>query len=189
MIRKKRSVVKKEKRFNNSIHDFLFFVNWTNRMEHVAEPIATYKAWVGKGNNSILIKNTIKSRFWWNIVDAAEAPPDANLFWTQSRTPKIIEQLRSGDEMSLEIVEPHVLKHSESESPARRTQKNSFVFEVPKEKESKNRTYYGESNGLRKLASSKDLQNSRDNYSVEISSDVPLRHFPPPHAMRAHNHL
>lgn len=95
MIRKKKSTIKKEKRFTNSIHDFLFFINWTNRIEHNSEPQGAYKAWVGKGNNSILIKNTLKSRFWWNIVDSADCP-DVNLVWTQSRDPKVIEQLNNG---------------------------------------------------------------------------------------------
>ncbi len=103
-------------------------------MEHVSEPIATYKAWVGKGNNSILIKNSIKSRFWWNIVDSVEATADANLLWTQSRTPKIIEQLKPSEEQSGDNTEQHILKHSESESPGPRNQMKSFMFEVPKEK-------------------------------------------------------
>jgi hypothetical protein len=59
-------------------------------MEHSMEPVGTYKALIGKGNNSILIKSIIKSRFWWNIVDSSECT-DVNLSWTQSRNQKIIE--------------------------------------------------------------------------------------------------
>lgn len=50
-------------------------------------PVATYKAFVGKGNNSILVKNSLKSRFWWNIVDSES---DVNLYWTQVRDQKFV---------------------------------------------------------------------------------------------------
>jgi hypothetical protein len=44
-------------------------------------------------------------------------------------------------------------------------------------------------NGLRKLASSKDLQNSKDNYSVEIQTDRIIKQYQPSNSLRAHNHL
>jgi hypothetical protein len=47
---------------------------------------------VGKGNNSILIKNTLKNRFWWNISDN---DAEANLNWQQSRDNKFIQMLKS----------------------------------------------------------------------------------------------
>jgi hypothetical protein len=52
----------------------------------------SYKAFVGKGNNSILIKNTLKNRFWWNISDNDS---EANLNWQQSRDNKFIQLLKA----------------------------------------------------------------------------------------------
>ena len=39
-----------------------------------------YKFYVGKGNNSMLIKSLMKRRFWWEKVDD---PKQANFVWTQ----------------------------------------------------------------------------------------------------------
>ncbi len=30
---------------------------------------AKYKAWVGPGNNCLLVKGLIKRRFWWNLCE------------------------------------------------------------------------------------------------------------------------
>lgn len=29
-----------------------------------------YKVYIGKGNNSLLLKSLIKRRFWWDITDS-----------------------------------------------------------------------------------------------------------------------
>ena len=42
---------------------------------------------------------------------------------------------------------------------------------------------------MKKLASHKDLQHSKDNYSIEIQPESILKQFPPPNSIRAHNHL
>ena len=39
-----------------------------------------YKYYIGKGNNSMLIKSLMKRRFWWTAVDD---PKEANFVWTQ----------------------------------------------------------------------------------------------------------
>jgi len=51
------------------------------------ESSATYKAFVGKGNNSILVKTIIKARPWWTLC---QEDTEANLSWTQSRDPKFL---------------------------------------------------------------------------------------------------
>ena len=58
-------------------------------------PLSTYKAYVGKGNNSILIKNSLKNRFWWMIVDSES---EVNLHWTQCRDLKFLQTLKSFDD-------------------------------------------------------------------------------------------
>jgi hypothetical protein len=54
---------------------------------------ATYKAFVGKGNNSVLVKNIIKNRPWWSLC---QDESDCHLFWNQSRSPKFLEGLKEG---------------------------------------------------------------------------------------------
>jgi hypothetical protein len=39
-----------------------------------------YRAFIGKGNNSALVRGLLKRRPWWTIV---EREGDANLVWTQ----------------------------------------------------------------------------------------------------------
>jgi hypothetical protein len=39
-----------------------------------------FRAYVGKGNNGVLIKELLKKRWWWHIVDH---PSKANLLWTE----------------------------------------------------------------------------------------------------------
>ncbi len=45
-----------------------------------------YKAFIGQGNNSGLIRKTLKARGYWNIVDSIEE--DTNFVWTQLRNNK-----------------------------------------------------------------------------------------------------
>ena len=56
-----------KKKYSINYLDFCLFVSLLNEFHGLPSSNATYKAFVGKGNNSILIKNTLKARFWWNI--------------------------------------------------------------------------------------------------------------------------
>ena len=40
-----------------------------------------YKCYVGKGNNSMMVRNLFKNRFWWLFNDKEEADK-CNFFWT-----------------------------------------------------------------------------------------------------------
>jgi len=44
-----------------------------------------YHAWIGSGNNGMLIKELLRRRFWWQIVD--EKNLDLNFVWTQLKIP------------------------------------------------------------------------------------------------------
>lgn len=44
------------------------------------KPENRYKYYLGKGNNSLLVKSLLKRRFWWTEVDD---PKSANFVWTQ----------------------------------------------------------------------------------------------------------
>lgn len=54
----------------------------------------TYKYFVGKGNNSSLIKKCFSNRNWWSQVND---PTDAHFIWTQWRDKRVIEQLPCSD--------------------------------------------------------------------------------------------
>lgn len=43
-----------------------------------------YKVWIGNGNNSPLIKQLMKRRFWWQITED-RTNLDVNFIWTQLR--------------------------------------------------------------------------------------------------------
>jgi hypothetical protein len=40
-----------------------------------------FKAWIGGGNNQHLVRELIKRRFWWTIVE--EKSMSVNFIWTQ----------------------------------------------------------------------------------------------------------
>lgn len=75
------------KKVTNSYYDFCNYLCILNKVQRPSTPVATYKAYVGKGNNSILVKNSLKSRFWWNIIDSQN---EINLYWTQCRDLKFV---------------------------------------------------------------------------------------------------
>lgn len=59
-------------------------------MQLQAQPQQLYKCFVGKGNNSILIRTLFKTRFWWLLHDKEEIER-VNFMWTQIRKNTIIE--------------------------------------------------------------------------------------------------
>ena len=53
----------------SSIRDFYNIINFSNNL-FVQTPASSsnnliYKAYIGKGNNDILVRMLIKSRWWW----------------------------------------------------------------------------------------------------------------------------
>lgn len=55
--------------------DLLWKINYSNGL-YVSTPstiLAPYKACIGRGNNSCLIRGILKRRAWWNIVDKSDA--------------------------------------------------------------------------------------------------------------------
>lgn len=52
-----------------------------------------YKCFIGKGNNSMLVRTLFKSRFWWLLHDKEDFEK-VNFFWTQLRKKSIMEQFR-----------------------------------------------------------------------------------------------
>jgi hypothetical protein len=103
-----------KRRYSVNYLDFCLFVSLLNCYAGLPSSNASYKAFVGKGNNSILIKNTLKNRFWWNI---SENEADANLYWLQNRDNKFIQLLKS---------------YTRIEKPVEEA-RHKFLLEKPKE--------------------------------------------------------
>ena len=60
--------------------------------------IPPYKYYVGRGNNSIIVKNCLKQRFWWSIGDFEEWH-EYNFVWTQWKSNKVLGQIKSHAEV------------------------------------------------------------------------------------------
>lgn len=74
--------VSKEDRLENfqKIRDeFRQVVNASNYVS-VKNKDFVFRAYVEKGNNGVLVKELLKKRYWWHLVDQ---PEKANLIWTE----------------------------------------------------------------------------------------------------------
>ena len=86
-----------------SYREFLFLVNFAHRIFDpliLKDDLEKYKSdnklkfYIGKGNNSLLVKSLLKRRFWWVQVDD---PKEANFVWTQLKINNYYQfQPRSG---------------------------------------------------------------------------------------------
>jgi len=56
----------------------------------IPEQEGQYKAFVGKGNNGLLIKSILKSRPWWCIRTSNDVD-NCNLIWTEWKKPKYMK--------------------------------------------------------------------------------------------------
>lgn len=70
-----------------------------------------YKYYIGKGNNSILVRAALKMRFWWSMGDF-EGWEDYNFMWTQWKSNKIIDSLKSYKDFLKEAQEPNAEENS-----------------------------------------------------------------------------
>ena len=53
-----------------------------------------YKFFIGKGNNGLLIRTLLKTRWWWTPTDSPEGE-DVNFVWTALRNNDVIEALKT----------------------------------------------------------------------------------------------
>lgn len=47
-----------------------------------------YKVFIGRGNNSLLLKSLMKRRFWWEITDSFETT-GIHFYWSQNLIEKV----------------------------------------------------------------------------------------------------
>ena len=74
---------------------FLIKINRSNNY-NIPFPTASftpYKYYIGKGNNSILVRAALKTRFWWSMGDFEEWS-DYNFMWTQWKSNKILDTIK-----------------------------------------------------------------------------------------------
>jgi len=52
-----------------------------------------YKFYVGKGNNSVMVRTLLKARFWWQLHDKEDIEK-VNFMWTQLRKANVMGSFR-----------------------------------------------------------------------------------------------
>lgn len=66
-------------------------INNSNGIEPLISPSVHYTVYVGKGNNSPMIKKLFASRSWWKIIENKEL---ANFVWSQWKDKQVISDLK-----------------------------------------------------------------------------------------------
>lgn len=57
---------------------FLSLVNYSLRVSYLRSEVKVFKVYIGRGNNSKLIRQLFSNRFWWQLT---EDQKQANLVW------------------------------------------------------------------------------------------------------------
>jgi hypothetical protein len=80
--------------------EFLIKVLKSNGVEKAVFPTGTfapYKYYIGRGNNSGIVRTALKSRFWWSMGDYDDWE-DYNFIWTQWKSNKVLSCLKTWKE-------------------------------------------------------------------------------------------
>jgi len=94
---------KREQAYKEFMLRMNFSFNVTIRLP-VEKTFTSYKYFLGKGNNSIMIRAMMKQRWWWTQVENKEAS-DLNFMWTQLKQNKFIEGLKMTRKTPFETLE------------------------------------------------------------------------------------
>lgn len=81
--------------------EFLVKILKSNGVEKIQFPTASfapYKYYIGRGNNSGIVRTALKSRFWWSMGDYDDWE-DYNFIWTQWKSNKILGCIKSWKEV------------------------------------------------------------------------------------------
>ena len=75
--------------------EFLIKINKSNNnnLTFPNSSFPPYKYYIGRGNNSILVRAALKTRFWWSMGDFDDWS-DYNFLWTQWKSNKILAQIK-----------------------------------------------------------------------------------------------
>ena len=76
--------------------EFLAKINKSNNYDNKfpSSTFPPYKYYIGRGNNSILVRAALKTRFWWSMGDFDEWS-DYNFLWTQWKSNKILDSIKT----------------------------------------------------------------------------------------------
>ena len=81
--------------------EFLIKILKSNGVEKIQFPTSTfqpYKYYIGRGNNSAIVRTALKSRFWWSMGDYDEWE-GYNFIWTQWKSNKILSCIKPWKEV------------------------------------------------------------------------------------------
>ena len=107
--------------------EFLAKINKSNSFDNKFPnaSFTPYKYYIGKGNNSILVRAALKTRFWWSMGDYDEWS-DYQFLWTQWKSNKI-----------LDCIKPYKdIKESDDKEKKRKEGSESLMSTQPTDKES-----------------------------------------------------
>ena len=80
--------------------EFLLKINLSNNtiIPFPKASFTPYKYYIGRGNNSILVRNCLKARFWWSMGDF-EDWDEYNFIWTQWKANKIVAKIKTNKDV------------------------------------------------------------------------------------------
>jgi len=81
--------------------EFLIQTLKSNGVEKITFPTATfppYKYYIGRGNNSGIVRTALKSRFWWSMGEFDDWS-DYNFIWTQWKSNKVLSAMKTWKEV------------------------------------------------------------------------------------------
>ena len=87
--------------------EFLVKILKSNGVENIKFPTASftpYKFYIGRGNNSGLVRTALKSRFWWSMGDCDDWN-GYNFIWTQWKSNKILNCIKSWKDSHNEVAQ------------------------------------------------------------------------------------
>ncbi|CAD8080092.1 unnamed protein product [Paramecium sonneborni] len=77
---------------NQEINDLSTMIAFTNYINVIPPEKTFYKAFITKGNNGTLIRQCLKLRSWWLLID--QPNEELNLYWTQLRKQQEYETVK-----------------------------------------------------------------------------------------------
>jgi hypothetical protein len=66
----------------------------------------TYKAYIGKGNNGVLVRGVLKNRWWWTLADAEDSWEDVQMLWMQWRRAEFVKLMKTNQ---AELIEKELI--------------------------------------------------------------------------------
>jgi tubulin--tyrosine ligase len=65
-------------------------VNLSNGLAINNKKEITFKAYIDKGNNGLLLKSVVKRRWWWHLVEEIDS---CHLLWTEWNSKEFTDKL------------------------------------------------------------------------------------------------